>query len=117
MTLPLNREVLESAYEFLKTTPPFKSWNLPEGEDMRFHVVRTPNPIAFYRRESGKHAISVSSACVGHTATLVQVIAHEMIHLHEALIGLESAAQHGKSFHQFASRVCKFHGFDPKGFV
>jgi hypothetical protein len=45
------------------------------------------------------------------------VMAHEIIHLHQALVGMESpCAEHNAAFNKLAAQVCKTHGFDPKSF-
>lgn len=36
--LHLTLEMLEGAYEYLRTTPPFRRWKLPPGADIEFHV-------------------------------------------------------------------------------
>jgi len=34
MTLPLTPATLTAAYEFLRTTPPFKGWKLPHADEV-----------------------------------------------------------------------------------
>lgn len=117
MSLPLNPETLAAAYDFLRTTPPFNGWNLPEGDDLTFKVIKDPALRGSYRRDrKNRHVISISAASIGFTESLVETMSHEMIHLHEALTGLETAAQHGAAFHKYADQVCKVHGFDRKLF-
>lgn len=116
MTLPLTPEILRTAYDFLTTTLPFNRWNLPDGEDVVFRVVRNPKVFADYLHSRGKHVIRVSGATVGHTETLLRTMAHEMIHLHEQQAGMATANQHTKAFWKLAARVCRYHGFDPKSF-
>ncbi len=40
MTLPLTPEMLRACYEFLRSTPPFRRWSLPPGDEIGFHVTR-----------------------------------------------------------------------------
>jgi hypothetical protein len=109
--------MLEAAYELARTTPPFKSWNLPDGEDISFRVTRDPFRRGHYRRDKrGRHEIAVSALSIGYTHNLIETMAHEMIHLHLDLVGLAGTAEHNAPFKKFAARVCKFHGFDPKLF-
>ena len=115
MALPLTPEILRAAYDFLATTMPFCRWNMPEGEDVAFKVVRNPKVFADYRW-TGRHTIRVSGTTVGHTETLLRTMAHEMIHLHEQQSGMATSSQHTKAFWKLAARVCKYHGFDPKSF-
>lgn len=116
MTLPLTPETLRHCYEFLNTTPPFKSWNLPDGEDVTFKVVRHPGLRGWYRKEPVGHSIGISSRCIGHTLSLMAVMAHEMIHLHEEHANACGRGQHSAAFKRWAEQVCRYHGFDPKLF-
>ena len=116
MTLPLTPDVLRAAYDYLSTTPPFSKWNLPEGEDVTFEVVRSSRIFGCYDNPADKHRIRVSTKTVGHTHTLMVTMAHEMIHLHEQATGMATVSQHTKAFWKMADRVCKFHGFDLKAF-
>ena len=118
--LPLSEEMLEAAYEYLRTTPPFNKWNLPDGEDIRFHVVRARDCFAKYQRDGDLHHISVSISSVAHSDTLIEKMAHEMVHLHLELTGSESKSKspsiHNAAFRKYATRICQIHGWDPKGF-
>ncbi len=119
MTLPINREMLEGTYTFLRTTPPFRNWNLPEPEDIQFQVVKDRTRQGFYRRDRhGRPTIYVSIASIGFTSSLIEVMAHEMIHLHEDMLGIlyKTTAEHSEAFKRYAVLVCKTHGFDPKLF-
>jgi hypothetical protein len=117
MTLALNPEVLAAAYEYLRVTEPFRRWNLPDSEDIKFHVIRNIALRGFYRRDRyNRHSISISSNCIGFSESLIEAMAHEMIHLHENMTGLETNAIHGAAWHKFADIVCKIHGFDRKLF-
>lgn len=116
MTLPLTPETLRHCYDFLNTTPPFKSWNLPDSEDVRFLVVRDPTLHGWYKKENGRHTIGISSRCVGHTLSLLMVMAHEMVHVWEEHANACGRGEHSAAFNKWAKLVCKHHGFDPKIF-
>jgi hypothetical protein len=117
VTLPLNKEMLEAAYELARTTPPFKSWNLPDGEDISFRVTRDPFRRGHYRKDKhGRHEIAVSALSIGYTHNLFETVCHEAIHLHQEISGMANGAEHNASFRKLAAGVCKFHGFDPKLF-
>ena len=124
MTLPLSPDVLAAAYDFLAATEPFRRWNLPDSEDVRFRVVRSRAMFAQYVWEGAgadvRHTIEMSSATVGHTKTLLESLGHEMIHLHLRLTGMESRSKdpnvHNMAFRKLAADVCRIHGFDPKAF-
>lgn len=115
MTLRLTPDILAAAYDFLRTTEPFKSWKLPESDDIGFHVVRDPKMYAdFGPDDKGVPIIRVSAATVGHTITLLAYTGHEMIHLRQHMAGV--AVNHGVAFKKMAAQVCKAHGFDIKAF-
>lgn len=119
--IPLTVDTLRAAYEFLRTTPPFVTWNLPDGEDIEFRVSKDPHNAAWHtssgRGVTRKHTIAVSSRCVGHTASLIAAIAHETVHLHMAITGMDrGAGEHGAAFYKISAAVCRIHGLDPKSF-
>lgn len=116
MTLPLTADTLRAAYDYLETTPPFNGWNLPPSEDIVFKVTRSKHNMGEYYERNGKHHIAVSSLLVGHTATLIALVAHECVHLHQRISCMETRTMHNEAFRKLAARVCKAHGFDPKLF-
>lgn len=121
MTLPLTPEILRTAYDFLASTPPFNRWNMPEGEDVAFRLIHVEHAVAadrwaWYDKIKGRHTIAISRTRTGYTASLMALLAHEMIHLHEQQSGMATSSQHTKAFWKLAARVCRYHGFDPKSF-
>lgn len=120
MTLQLTTEMLAGAYEYLKSTPPFNKWSLPEADEIEFKVSRRTTEFGRYQLVGGKHVISLSSVSIGHTSTLISIMAHETIHLHLEESKMESRSgnlnTHNAAFRILAAQVCKVHGFDPKSF-
>lgn len=120
MTLPLTPEMLEACYEFLKTTKPFFSWNMPEGEEVKFTVGRATDCFAHYQWDGSRHTITVSANAVAYTGTLINAMAHEMIHAHlwatKQELKRSGPRHHNAAFKRYAAQVCKIHGFDPKAF-
>lgn len=119
MTLPLTPEVLAAAYDYLAVTEPFRRWNLPESEEVKFRVIKQPGYFGWYQRDGKAHVISISAAQIAYSSTLLRTMAHEMIHLHLEITGMESRGKetvHNAAFRRFAARVTKYHGFDPKEF-
>lgn len=116
MTLPLTPAIVRAAYDFLNETPPFNRWNLPDGDDIRFKVARyqTAHGWLTTGRKHKRPLLVVSSAMVGHTSSLLAVMAHELVHLHQYMAKMEQS--HGDGFRKLAAQVCKVHGFDPKAF-
>jgi hypothetical protein len=119
MTLKLTPDILRAAYDFLNSCEPFSRWNLPDGEDIEFHVANDRVNHAWVNtgRKRKQPRITVSRALIGHTSSLLAAIAHEMVHLHEVRARLTPHnVQHGAAFKKLAVLVCKIHGFDPKTF-
>ena len=120
MTIKLSRDIIAAAYDLVRTLPPFDKWNLPEPEDVKFAVSDHVWISAFCKvdRKGRKLVlrINVSDLCVGHVSTLIRKMAHECIHLHMALTGQDTKAQHNAAFYKIAKRVCRVNGFDEKDF-
>lgn len=116
MTLRLTSDNLASAYDFLRTTDPFIGWKLPKSGRVKFVVIKDPRRFADFGIENDNPTIRVSTARNGHAVTLLSTIAHECIHLHQYLKGLETKGEHNADFRRRAKRVCNCHGFDPLTF-
>lgn len=117
MPLPLTKHVLRTCYDFLATTEPFVKWNLPDGEDVVFRTGRDQSCQGWHEMREGKHIIYISAARIGRTHALVEVMAHEMIHLYEREANFDRPnVEHSAAFRKLAARVCKVHGFDPQLF-
>lgn len=104
--------MLHGAYEYLRTTPPFREWSLPEADDVELRITGMQDQGQYDYR--GKHIIAISSQRVGHTIRLMTVTAHEMVHLRQQMLG--EPLTHGALFKSLSKRVCRYHGFDPKEF-
>jgi hypothetical protein len=122
MTLPITKELLAAAYEYLLLTPPFSKWNLPDSEDVVFGISRALREAGRYVWDPNDktHHIIASIHGIAHTQSMMRFMAHEMIHLYLRKMGWESKAAseeiHNAAFRKFAAQVCKVHGFDPKAF-
>lgn len=110
----LTPENLATAYAFLRTTMPFCRWGLPESDEVRFKVFRHKRKCGDHGFINDKHEIRISAANIGHTASLILTMAHEMVHVRCSDMGDKS--DHGEMFLRYARQVCKHHGFDPKLF-
>jgi predicted SprT family Zn-dependent metalloprotease len=117
MTVKLTPELLEWAYELVTHTDPFLKWNLPDGHHVDFRVTKSNKTIGDYLMEGDKHVIRVSSKCVATLQKLIEVMAHETLHLHISHNRFAPReGHHGKTFRLLANRICKIHGFDPMAF-
>ena len=119
MSLPLTPQILEAAYEYLRACPPFDTWKLPPGEEIEFNVIGLSDREGHYTRycRTEDHIIAVSQKRIGHTNSLMCVIAHELIHLKQAIDKTETKNMHNADFRKWAGVVCHLHGWDERQFV
>ena len=112
----LTTSSLRQAYEFLSSVPPFSRWNLPHQEDVVFLVVQDRRHYGWCRkRKHEPFEIAISASLVGSVDTLMRVMAHEMIHLHQRSCRMETkGAQHNAAWYKLAEQVGKATGFDAK---
>lgn len=115
MTLPLTPDLLRATYDFLRHTPPFKGWVLPPGHEVRFRITRSRSVQGDHLLEGGVHTVRVSCRKTGNTYVLVELMAHEMVHIMCDREGVRS--ERGSRFIRLAKTVCRHHGFDPKNFL
>jgi hypothetical protein len=108
--------MLRAAYVYCVHTPPFNEWNLPDSGKIRFRVVSDERCRGWYWRQQRKHEICISETCIGRSHSLIETMAHEMIHLRQAITGNETKTMHNAEFRKLAAEVCAYHGFDPKLF-
>lgn len=117
----LTPEMLESAYNFLLTTRPFRAWKLPESDDVEFHVDGCFPAYADHTwYANGLHRVRVSRRKHATPLELLASVAHEMVHIHqrrgERISHKKHTAPHGSKFKRLAAQVCKHHGFNPATF-
>lgn len=116
MALRITPDMMVEAYNFLKTTPPFSGWKLPDSDEVGFHVVPDPNTSADFVIEGDNSMhIRVSSAIPIHANTLLMLVAHELIHMYQSMHKLaknKSALMHNADFKRRAKRICAVHGWD-----
>ena len=118
--LRLTPDMVEGAYEYLRTSDPFRKFGLPEGDELGFRVTRHNDRAGHFRSEAlpGKfHDFAISEIFVTTSRLLIETVAHEMIHLYQEIKGTGSErVQHNAEFRRLARQVCSIHGFDPKTF-
>lgn len=118
MSLRLTPEILEAAYEYLRSTRPFnrRKLKLPHADAVEFRIGREPKFFGTCRKKDDTYTISISEVSVAYTFTLMWVMAHEMVHLSQFLRGTATDGEHNEEFRAISAIVCREHGFDPKGF-
>lgn len=114
MSLQLTPAMLVTAYEFFRTTKPYKRWKLPHSDVVEFHITRHVDRHGDCSDVKGGPRIRISSRTTFWTDKFLKTMAHEMIHLH--LHRIDGRLKHGPEFKRCALEVCTYHGFDPKQF-
>jgi hypothetical protein len=115
--MEITKNQLAHAYEFLCSCPPFETWNLPSAEDVQFKVTHNKGYIGEYTIDKkGRHQISASTKHITSVHALIELMAHEMIHLHEKEAGMETRAEHSPAFKLLAAQVCAICRFNCDGF-
>ncbi len=116
--MKLTPSLLEAAYEFLRVTPPFRAWRMPAGSYVEFKVSKSREALGTYQLHprSGLHVITISGARISYVSTLMSVMAHEMVHLHQMHHCTTTKSEHNAGFHRLSKIVCRHHGWDPLEF-
>lgn len=117
MTPLLTPHSLAAAYDYLRTTLPFRAWKLPLADEVEFCVTRHRDREADHNtyRRTDEHIIRVSSYVVKTTDGLMQAMAHEMIHAKQVVAG--TSTRHNADFKRLANRVCALHGWKYDSFL
>jgi hypothetical protein len=122
MSIALNTERLELLYDFLAECHPFCDWNMPSSDEVKFVVTRSKKTRGHYREWKGtsiRHEIGISVHCCGWIYTLAEVMAHEMVHLHQVTTKPRSdtpGVEHNAAFFKLAEQVHTAFGFNPQSF-
>lgn len=112
---------MAALYDAIRAFPPFCRLSLPEAEGVSFAVSKHRDRQGHYIHETGpltdRHFITLSGRQLGHLDSVAATLAHEMIHLHQAIAKTETRAMHNAEFHAIADRACRRFGWDRKMFV
>jgi hypothetical protein len=106
--------LMSMLYSALRATPPFCRWKLPPASELIFKVSRSVNELGTHEFTEGTHIIELSANKNSTLQTMIETMAHEMVHVREYQLYRKTA--HGRRFQKLAEAVCKIHGFDPKAF-
>lgn len=109
-------EEVAAAYDFLAATPPFNKWKLPPSDEVGFAVTDHQDEFGAFVVDGEKITIRISANFQSHTFRLLEVLAHELIHMAQHVAKKSTKSSHNADFNARAKRVCALHGFDPKGF-
>lgn len=104
---------LAAVYDCLREFPPFSSWKVPDSDAVEFRVSMRVDRFGLYELRDDQHTIEISAMLVIDWQTLVETMAHEMVHLHQGRTG---PVDHNAEWHRMATRVCRAFGFKREGF-
>lgn len=114
---------LVGAYNYLCHTEPFWGMRpkLLDADDVSFQVIRDRRTSGYFLPPMASikfPTIAVSSACVGSTNLLMEIMAHEILHMYQWLSKTETSnTEHNAAFFELSKKVCKAHVFDIKSFA
>jgi hypothetical protein len=104
--------MLRAAYDFLAATSPFCEWDLPPSSAITFDLENSDGRLGYYNNVNGKHVIGIRACLVGKTSGMIEVLAHELVHLHRRIKYGHGSDPHDATFRKLAREVCYAHGFD-----
>ncbi len=113
MRIVLTPALLETSYELLRLTEPFRRWKLPHADEIKFIVSRHHD---LYGHCEDGETVTISQHKHAQLGTLLATMSHEMIHVYEFRTGMRGDVCHGATFKKLAALVCSYHGFDPAAF-
>lgn len=106
-------EMLEANYRFLLTTLPFRNWNLPHPDRIRFRVMVTKERYGHWNGTPEGDTVGELAVSIGMVVTtcgLTQTVAHEMVHIRQEAQGYRD--HHGPHFKRLGKLVCRRHSWD-----
>lgn len=108
--------ILAAGYEFIRSVPPVRGWNLPPSDQVEFRVMRDRTVYGAHTTYAWKreHIIDISAANISHADTLLRALAHEMVHAACAVAG--ERTEHGEPFQRRARVLCRAMGWDERAF-
>lgn len=110
----ISPDMVEQAYELLRSTLPFRRWKLPHPDELIFRVTGHRDRHAHFQswKVAGERQreIIVSQHHAKDLHKLVQDVAHEMVHLRQDMLGRRDS--HGPFYQRHAALVCRRHGWD-----
>lgn len=113
----LTVENLAATYTLLLTCKPFRNWKMPPAEQVSFRVTRDRHYCGQYGVDGKEHQIDISARRCTHITTMMQTMAHEMLHLAQRVRKRETNnTQHNFDFIASAARISMELGFDPGDF-
>jgi hypothetical protein len=107
---------LRAIYTMLLHMPPFIRWQMPHPDTVKFYLVHDPKINGEY---SHPHRIGINPETCSDLPHIERVMAHEMVHMRQELIGRRPATkddQHNREFYRLARIVCRNLGYASENF-
>lgn len=120
-------ETCRAAYEFFRTTLPYRRWKLPDADSVEFKITKSADKYGSVDYPSRKGfkirpIMEVSDHLCYCTDVLLRTVAHEMVHLRQFQLDgwtvVEKGKEygHGPDFQAMAKLICRRHGFNLETF-
>lgn len=110
---------VRALYICLREQKPFRRWGLPAADRIKFGVENTGDAWGFYGTDGGERRTIVLSTRCRTLSLALRVLAHEMVHLKQDMMGRLPTVEHGhhnSTFRRLADQVCRDVGLDPEHF-
>lgn len=93
--------------------------HLPPAEEVEFIVGSWYDRQAHYNSDVNHeaHEIAISARWCGTYNTLLQLVAHEMIHMDQRIRKTESRTLHNAEYRKISRYVCRLFQWDLKPFI
>jgi hypothetical protein len=112
-----------AAYEYFRTTLPFRRWNLPHSDSVAFRITKSAKLFGsvYYPSREGhtiRPIIEISDHLCYSTEVLFRTLAHELCHLRQfqldgwTVVDKDKEYGHGPDFQAMAKLICRRHGFE-----
>lgn len=98
-------EIAEAMYNLLRSMRPFSKWNLPDSDQVGFHINGLKGEMGSHLYHTDAHHIRLSQRHVRDFESLSTTVAHEVIHMKQLMDGKKR--DHGNYFKQHAFQVCE----------
>ena len=110
---------VRAIYATLLAFPPFNRWGLPSPDVVQFEMLDGTSAWGeFALGPNGRFIISINPHMCKNFLLAQRVVAHEMCHLKQHLLGRLPSGDvaHNKVFYRLAGQVCKHMGYDMEHF-
>jgi hypothetical protein len=112
----LTAQRVANVYDCLRGFPPFNRWKLPHSDAVEFRLTARTDRHGDFSTTAynplDKPRIMLSYVKHTHFDSVVKTVAHEMVHLAQAIARTDTATEHNADFMERAKQVCKNFGFD-----